>query len=776
MKKKHWIFPAISCIPLSMMIVADSFLIGIVLYTFWIVRIICLNNKEILMRTVIINLLFCCALVFHQLNNNTVLNKKDSKFIVFPEATSIKVDGDSLRFEGVVMTENHTEKVIVKHRLKTEIEKERWSSLSLTNHLVIEGVLEEPSRNSNFNQFNYRDYLKRNNIHWQLQANDIQSAKNLSLTKPSFYQVENLRAHIFNSIDRTFNSKNASYLKILFFADKRDVSEEILQSYRSMGIVHLFSISGFHITYLVNLIRRLFLRLGVTQERTNLILLVVLPIYGVLAGLGVSVFRAVFHSFVILIGRIRKSTINTLDAWSITMLAALFLNPYQIFDLSFQLSYLLSGIFIMIGRQSWLRELNVVIQAFMFAFMSALASLPILAYYFFEVSWITIFANLLFVPFFTYVLFPALLLLLCLAPFLARAFLFSFLNEALAVLITTIENGLAFLNNIFNFSFVIGRLPFLITLLLIWSIFQIFTSIEKKKIPSFFSIGLLLFSLFYYQISPVGYVLMLDVGQGDSILIKEPITGKITMIDTGGQVKWYTKEPWQEQETPFSIGKNVTTPVLKSLGISSIDRLYVTHADADHFGEIESLEESISIKEIMATRATFKDEMVLKQIQTLKNTKLREAEPPIIVDYPTKNTVILHPMNEGKSNNDDSLTLYVKIGKDTWLFSGDIEGEAEGQIINRYPNLKATHLKVAHHGSKTSTSQAFLEHTQPKQAFISVGRNNTYGHPNEEVMNRLEEMDIHIFSTVEDGAIMIQYFKCPFLNDWFTKTHTVYKN
>src|SRR5699024_807939 len=425
-------------------------------------------------------------------------------------ATSIKVDGDSLRFEGVVMTENHTEKVIVKHRLKTEIEKERWSSLSSTNHLVIEGVLEEPSRNSNFNQFNYRDYLKRNNIHWQLQANDIQSAKNLSLTKPSFYQVENLRAHIFNSIDRTVNSKNASYLKILFFADKRDVSEEILQSYRSMGIVHLFSISGFHITYLVNLIRRLFLRLGVTQERTNLILLVVLPIYGLLAGLGVSVFRAVFHSFVILIGRIRKSTINTLDAWSITMLAALFLNPYQIFDLSFQLSYLLSGIFIMIGRQSWLRELNVVTQAFMFAFMSALASLPILAYYFFEVSWITIFANLLFVPFFTYVLFPALLLLLCLAPFLARAFIFSFLNEALAVLITTIENGLAFLNNIFNFSFVIGRLPFLITLLLIWSIFQIFTSIEKKKIPSFFSIGLLLFSLFYYQISPVGYVLILD--------------------------------------------------------------------------------------------------------------------------------------------------------------------------------------------------------------------------------------------------------------------------
>lgn len=776
MTKKHWIFPAISCIPLSMMIVADYFLIGIVLYAFWIVRIICLNNKEILMRTVIINLLFCCTLVFHQLNNNTVLNKKDSKFIVFPEATSIKVDGDSLCFEGFIMTENHTEKVIVKHRLKTEIEKERWSNRPLTNHLVIKGALEDPSKNNNFNQFNYYDYLKRRNIHWQLQANNIQTINDSSLEKPRFYQIDYLRDYIFKYIDRTFNPKISSYLKILFFADKRGISEEILQSYRSIGIIHLFSISGFHITYLVNLIRRLFLRIGITHERTNLTILFILPIYGALAGCGVSVFRAVFYSFILHIGRINKSNINTLDAWSITMLATLFINPQQMFELSFQLSYLLSGVFIIIGRQGWLREMHSVTQAFIFSFMSGLASLPILAYHFFEVSWITIFANLLFIPFFTYFLFPALFILLGLAPFLATTFLFTFLNEALATFIITIENGLIFLNNTFNFSLVIGRLPSLITLLLIWSIFQIFKSIEKKKIPSFLSLGVLMLSLFYYQISPVGYVLMLDVGQGDSILIKEPITGKITMIDTGGQIEWYTKESWQEQENPFLIGKNVTVPALKSLGISSIDRLYITHADVDHFGEIESLGKSISIKEIMATEATFKDEMVLRQIQSLKNTKFQGVKPPEVVDYPTKNTLILHPVDEEESKNDDSLTLYVKIGKDTWLFTGDLEGEAENQIINRYPNLNATHLKVAHHGSKTSTSQEFLNHIQPNHAFISAGRNNTYGHPNEEVMSRLEEMNINIFSTVEEGAIMIQYFKCPFLNDWFTKTYTVYKN
>src|SRR5699024_7516910 len=103
-----------------------------------------------------------------------------------------------------------------------------------------------------------------------------------------------------------------------------------------------------------------------------------------------------------------------------------------------------------------------------------------------------------------------------------------------------------------------------------------------------------------------------------------------------------------------------------------------------------------------------KDEKIQKQIQTLKNTKLQIIKPPSVVEYPTKNTLAIYPINEEESKNNDSLTLYVKIGEDTWLFTGDIQTEAEQEIRVRCHNLRVNNLKVAHHGSKTSTTQELL--------------------------------------------------------------------
>src|SRR5699024_1164720 len=173
-----------------------------------------------------------------------------------------------------------------------------------------------------------------------------------------------------------------------------------LQSYRALGVVHLFSISGFHITYLINLVRLFLLRMGVTHERTYLFLLLFLPFYGQLAGFGVSVFRAVFQNAFKLLSKLLHQPLDTLDAWALTFLLALFVNPYQIYQIAFQLSYTLSGIFILMGKQKWMQELNALAYTLLFSLMSGLASLPILTYHFFEIPWITVFANVLFIPFF----------------------------------------------------------------------------------------------------------------------------------------------------------------------------------------------------------------------------------------------------------------------------------------------------------------------------------------------------------------------------------------
>lgn len=266
---------------------------------------------------------------------------------------------------------------------------------------------------------------------------------------------------------------------------------------------------------------------------------------------------------------------------------------------------------------------------------------------------------------------------------------------------------------------------------------------------------------------------MLDVGQGDSIVIKQPFNNKVTMIDTGGSVKWGKEEAWQQQEIEFTIGKNITTPSLNALGISTIDRLYVTHADTDHSGEIKTIGENMQINEIMATKATLLEQNVREQLIGLENTEISEVKPPVVSNLPVKDSIILHPKNHHITNNDHSLVIYAKIGDDYWLFTGDLEVDGERKLLQTYPALRADYLKIGHHGSQTSTSQEFLNQLQASYALISVGENNSFGHPNKEVIERLERMDMHILSTGESGAVLVKYIKYPFIDQWWTKIYKV---
>ena len=776
MRNKLWVFPAILCLLMALSFLDGFLIIGFFLCIFWFIRIICLKKRSVTFLSLIVGILFSGLILYHQNTNVSQLKEDDSTFIVYPKATSMKVDGDRVRFEGIVQTEKDAEEIVVQYYLESEMEKALWVNDYNPTHLLVEGTLEQPAAHSNFHQFDYQEYLKRNKVHWQLQADRVQKIENQALPLPQFHRIEKLRISLFKYIEQTFNDKIASYLKILFFADNRDFDEEALQSYRALGIVHLFSISGFHITYLIHLVRILLLRSGITHERTNLFLLLLLPFYGRLAGFGVSVFRAVFQNSFKLLSKITKYPLDTLDAWALTFIFALFVNPYQIYHIAFQLSYMLSGIFILMGKQKWMRELNAFLYALLFSFMSGLASIPIITYHFFEIPWITVFANVLFIPFFTYILFPSLLVIFGLSIFLTQSKLFYLMTEGLTYLIITLENFLSYLHTTYNFSIVTGRLPGLILLILILSIFIFLKKVEiKKKPPLLVSLSIII-CLFYYQWTPIGYVTMLDVGQGDSILIKEPYQNNITLIDTGGSVQWGERELWQEREQPFSIGTDIVSPSLKALGVANIDRLYLTHTHVDHMGEVASIGKELNIKEVAATHTTLSHPTVLSQLKEIPQTKLLVLKAPAIVDYPVKDTIVLHPTTQNSSENDRSLTLYVKMGKDTWLFTGDIEEEAEQELISLYPNLKAKYLKAGHHGSQTSSTPSFLELVQPEVALISAGKNNTHGHPDQEVLDRFYENNTQVYLTSEDGAIMTRYLKMPGFDYWLTDTQTVHKN
>ena len=779
MTDRLWIFPAILSILLSLTVTLSFHWFSFILCIIWLFRVFRLKLHKVMVWSILVCIFIVITSNYIQQEvYQTNLEGHETTFIIYPDMTSIKVDGDRVRFEGTIQTNTFQEKIVLSHKISTESEKNSWLEQPLLTHFRVTGQLKEPSTQRNFHQFDYRDYLEKQNIYWELQSELIQPLQQSSLKKPRRAIITDIRHRIFTYIERRFQPKIATYIRMLLFADKRTFSEDVLQSYRALGILHLFSISGFHITYLVQLIRKLLLRIGITHERTNLILLFILPLYSLLAGLGVGVFRAVTQSILVLGSKLFSRPLDSLDAWSITLLISIMINPMQITQMSFQLSYLLSFLFILLSKQDWFREISRFKSSFLFSAIASLASIPILSHHFYEIPWITTFANLLFIPFFSRILFPGILLLFVLSFLIVNYPVFHFIEEGLVVLIESVETVLALFTNNINFSFVTGRLPYFILIILIVSIFFIIKRIELKRKPSVISVLGLLACLFYHQLSPVGYVLMLDVGQGDSILIKEPFTGKISLIDTGGQLQWSQIESWKEREKSFSIGKDITVPALKSLGISKIDRLYITHADADHSGEIKNIADQLPIREIATTENTFKNKAVFDQLMAHKKMKRILIQPAESIQLPTKKTLALHPTSDHvyKNKNNQSLVLYVTLGEDKWLFTGDIEKEAERDLLEAYPSLSVDYLKASHHGSNTSTTKEFVNHIQPKNALISAGVDNQFGHPHIDVIERLHNHSVSTYTTSEMGAIMVRYMRVPFTKKWLTDIQTVHKN
>ena len=160
----------------------------------------------------------------------------------------------------------------------------------------------------------------------------------------------------------------------------------------------------------------------------------------------------------------------------------------------------------------------------------------------------------------------------------------------------------------------------------------------------------------------------------------------------------------------------------------------------------------------------------------MKKVRLIEVKAHTKLEFPTNNTWAIHPIKNYKDKNNQSLVLYVKIGEDNWLFTGDIEAEGEKDLTQRYPGLRANYLKVAHHGSSTSSTDEFIHSLQPSYAFISVAKKNPHHHPSPEILESFLENNIETYTTAKNGAIKISYQKIPLINKWLTKIESINKN
>lgn len=668
-----------------------------------------------------------------------------------------RINGSTLR--GFAISENK-DKWYVQLKLESEKHKEAFKEHSLAG-ITMNIRLEETSNGpkSHMYAFNMENYLKSNGSVGQLQVTQYELiGKNTDFITFMAGQRFKVKQHIRDHFPLSLQAE----AEALLIGSREQMPSDMQSAYQTLGITHLFAISGLHVALVVWLIYEIMIRLGVRRETANWLLIIALPLYALLAGGAPSVWRSVSVTEIVLISTLFQRKIPIEDAFSLSIMGFVFLTPWIIFQIGFQLSYLAA--FSLIYSSILLKSTHsYYLQSFILTAVCQVIVYPILLYHFYEISISSFLANLIFVPLFTFLVLPLNLL------FLLLTFVVSSISEALFLVYEPIRGLIDIL------ILKLGTLPYQMwnpmrpenwmILLAYTSVIAIFISIERKK-KVFGCILYFLITLLVIQLAPLTdsstRITFVNVGQGDCILIEMPYRKQVIMIDTGGLLR-FDQETWKQTNEPYEIGRQVVLPLLKGKGIKAIDILIITHADADHMEGAEEVLRGVKVKEIHITPGSWEKEVMddLRVEIDKQRIPVYEKIAGDIILSGYYHFQYLYPMDEIYEGNNDSLVLSMRNKNFHGLFIGDLEERGELDLVEYYSRAiqQIDVLKVGHHGSKTSSTEQFLNLVQPSVAIIQAGFENRYGHPHPEVVERLEELRIPYLQTGTEGTIEVEINK-----------------
>ena len=637
---------------------------------------------------------------------------------VVGEVLEYDIDGDYLK-----LTIDANEKLIGRYYFKTKAEKELFiKSVDVYDTLRLNGELEEAEGSKDIYSFDYKQYLKSKNINYIIKIDKI----TLISKEKSF----------FKGIKCFLLKRNSNpYIKAFIFGNNKSIITDVMSSYQEIGISHLFAISGMHIGLLTLVISKLLMKLNIKEKYIFIIISLFLFFYLFITGVSPSILRAIFFYLFFSINKIYNFNIKGVNIFLLIFSISLLVNPYYIHEVSFLYSYTISFSILLVGNKinngSYFKRL------FLTSLISFIVSFPITIYFFNQINILSVFYNMLFVPFISMIVFP-LSIITYIIPFFEPIFnVFISLMEFLALKF----NSISFSKLIFP------SLPRYYYILYIVGV-VIFIYFYNKKIISVLPILLLaLFNYLYPVFFNQNYLMFLDVGQGDSILIHSK--DKTMLVDTGGVIN-YSREKWQERKNKKSLTNYVTIPVLKKLGIRKIDYLVLTHGDFDHMGEALKLIKQYSVEDIYLNQGNFNslEKNVIKKYRHVY--QIREKEKIVL-----GNINIVQINKEFSDENDSSSILLMYYKNKKILLTGDASKKSEEYILNKYNIGKIDVLKIGHHGSMTSTSDELLKELRPSLAIISCGKNNRFNHPHKEIIDKLKEYRIKYLRTDISGTIRI---------------------
>ena len=677
---------------------------------------------------------------------------------------------------------------------ETEIENKKTRVLEPGHYIKVTGYVEEIQEKTNPGAVDMEEYYAGKGIRYQLKSPEydlIQEKENRLVN--GLYHI---RLKMGQRLDGSFEEEEAGILKTMLLGDKSGLSSEVRTLYQRSGIVHILAISGLHIMLIAGVLEWLLQMLRVRKNISICITSIFSVLYGVLTGMSEATLRAVIMLIIMrlafLFGRTSDMPTSMMEA----LLVMLIINPDSLLSTGLLMSFLavlgvLTGNVIgghIFDRGSfeglppmWKKRFKTFFKGLLISASINIWMCPLMMRSYYEVPILSLLLNIIVIPLLTVVVacgFVVMILGDMALPAIWICEKLLWFYKFLCRLMLRIPGAVISTGHIEIWQLVLAYLVLGAILLGIVYVLENHLSVVIQKLgkkwrgPAFlcvlvvyagFSFGTMGLVKLGNELSP--HVAFLDVGQGDCSIVHEDYN---YIVDCGST-------------SSDSVGQYTLIPALKYYGMTHIRCIFISHMDEDHMNGIVYLLENrelygFTIDYLAVAEATEVDENYAELLSVLGETELIELGAGDVVD---EGFQVVYPFNgcEPGSGNDHSLVLDLRMRDVEVLYTGDISSEVERQIVEQYTeggtfsrgdvseevgydgktdegNKKI--LKCPHHGSHYSSSMEFLEWYAPDITVISCGKNNTYGHPHRETLERLSEEGIKVFRTDETGAVVVE--------------------
>lgn len=720
--------------------------------------------------------------------SNLIVKYKETKY------DNLFQDKQEVELIATIISNVQEKEYYNRYKIKTNSNENLYISvdkniqLEFGDKVQIKGEFQEPQQARNYKGFDYKQYLKTLKIYGTIKVSKIKVIDKECANK--LLQISNsIFLKIKSNIEKTYNKNVSGIVLGVMLGYTEQIDDSIKDDFSTSNISHVLAVSGMHISYIILLITNSTQKI-LGKRKSKIIASIVLIIYMFITEFSVSVVRAGVMGILSCMSFILYRKSDTLNNISIAALLTLINNPYSIISMSFLLTYggtlgiiyfkpviekIIKSIKIRNRRWKYVffkvqRKSEKIIELISVSISAQIVITPIMILNFNTIGIGFLLTNLL---------------LSCVIGIIVMGggaqILISFasvnLGKILAKLIEIPIYVLLMISkiDIGNFKVVTPDFYQIILYYLLIFLFRYFYLIFnlescnstqqrikntiyliKYKIRPYFTkilisvISVVVICVGIGRISSDLSIYFIDVGQGDSTLIVTPSNKKI-LIDGGGS-------------STYNVGENILIPYLLDRKIQKIDYIIISHFDQDHVGGILNVLQEMKVGKVIIGEQGEKCE----QYQQFLNIA-EEKEIPVIrvkkrdviqLEKDVQIRVLFPDSNLIKDNilNNNSLVFKLEYKDFKMLFTGDIEKIAEEKLLQicKKDELKADILKVAHHGSKSSSTEKFIEVVNPKIVLIGVGKNNKFGHPNSNVLNRLKSRGVKVYRTDLNGEINIE--------------------